>query len=109
MGEVHQLRARAERSRRAAYALPVVADVADAKALAQRIASQLAAATDRDALLCLALLQDVETVLARRVARLEAEMAQARDELARARENVAACNRYGATASLVIRRPETGA
>ena len=105
MGEIHQLRTRAERCRRSQYAVPVVASVDEARELARRIAGQLAAASDREALLCLALLQDIETVLARRLTALHAEMAAARQELAAVREGASACRSYGQAASLRVVRP----
>jgi hypothetical protein len=110
MGEIHHLRARAERCRNSQYAVPVVASVAEARDLARRIAGQLASVSDREALLCLALLQDVETVLARRVAQLQADMAETREALGQARQGADACRGYGRTASLVVHRPrEPGA
>jgi hypothetical protein len=108
MGEIHQLRTRAERCRRAQFTVPVVSSVAEARQLAERIAGQLASVSDRDALLCLALLQDIEQVLERRLARLKAEMAEARAELAQAREGANVCRRYGAAAALTVHRPGEG-
>jgi hypothetical protein len=108
MGEIHQLRTRAERSRRAQYSAPVVASVAEARELAARIAGELAEVSDSEALLALALLQDIDSVLTRRVERLQAAMAETGRELARARDGASACRRYGQTATLTVHRPTQG-
>jgi hypothetical protein len=105
MGEIFELRTRAERSRRSQYATPVVATVAEAREMAQQIAGQLAAVSDREALLCLAFLQDIDKHLARRLDRLNADMAAARAELGKVREGAGACREYGVAAGLAVHRP----
>jgi predicted nucleic acid-binding Zn-ribbon protein len=99
MSTVIELRGRAERCRSASYTLPVVTTVEEARALGRRIADQLANISGRDALLSLAALDDVQTVLAARLARLEEEMTATRRELRQVNAAVQACRRYGASSS----------
>ena len=96
MGEVHELQARATRCRSSGFTTPVIASVEDARVLAQRIAGQLASLSGSEALLCLASLHDIQAVLAERLARLQAEIAETRRELQLAQEAGRACRRYGA-------------
>ncbi|MDB5447476.1 MAG: hypothetical protein JWQ97_2793 [Phenylobacterium sp.] len=96
MGEVHELQVRATRCRSSGFTTPVVASVADARALAQRIAGQLAGLSGSEALLCLASLHDIQAVLAERLARLQAEISETRRELERVRAAGRACRSYGA-------------
>lgn len=99
MSIVVELRVRAERCRTSTFALPVVATVDEARRLAQQIADQLAGLSDREALICLASLHDVQAVLATRVARLQDEMASTRRELRLVSDAGRACRRYGQTAA----------
>lgn len=98
VGEIQKLRVRARRSRGSGFDQPIVSDVADAEALARGIAEQLATASPEEALLCLATLCEVQAVLEARLAKLEAEMADTRRQLAGARSGAKACLSYGAAA-----------
>jgi hypothetical protein len=94
MGDIHDLRLRAERCRSTGYETPVVANVEEALQLARRIAAQMASLSGRETLLCMASLQDVQAALAARVARLQGEMAETRVQLERAQQAGRACRYY---------------
>lgn len=98
MSIVVELRARAERCRTSTFTVPVVATVDEARQLAREVADQLAGLSGREALLCLASLQDVQAVLATRVARLQDEMASTRRELRLVTDAGRACRSYGQAA-----------
>ena len=98
MGEVHELQTRAARCRKSGFTTPVVSTVDEARELAQRVAGLLSSLSDRDALICLVSLHDVQTVLTQRVARLEADITETRRELQRVQAAGRACRRYGAAA-----------
>lgn len=98
MSVVVELRARAERCRTSTFTVPVVSTVDEARQLARQIADQLAGLSGREALVCLASLQDVQAVLATRLARLHEEMADARRELRLVSDAGHACRSYGRTA-----------
>jgi hypothetical protein len=104
MSTVVELRGRAEHCRSAAYSLPVVSTVEEARALGLRIAEQLASLSGHEALLCLSSLQDVQAVLTARVSRLQDEMAATRRELQRVDAAVRTCRQYGETAAGAGRR-----
>jgi hypothetical protein len=108
MAEIFHLKARAEKCRRAGYAIPVVANADEALELARRVAGELATASDREALLSLAVLQDVESVLVERLGRLASDMHATRAELEKIRGGIRASHQYGAAASLTVRRPRDG-
>jgi hypothetical protein len=108
MAEILQLKTRAERCRRAGYSVPVVANADEALELARRVADELATASDREALLSLAVLQDVESVLVERLDRLASDMHATRAELEKIRGGIRASNRYGAAAALAVHRPRDG-
>ena len=82
MGAIERLRLRAERARRFGGEVPVVGTVEEARALARGVAEGLAAASDQDRLLLLSSLHEVQTALAARLSRLDAEMADGRERIA---------------------------
>jgi hypothetical protein len=82
MGGVERLRLRAERSRRGGHGVPVVSTAEEARALARSVAEGLAAAPDRDRLLLLASLHEVQAALASRMSRLESEIGDSRERIA---------------------------
>jgi hypothetical protein len=94
MGVVHQLQLRAERCRTSRFGEPLVASVEEARQLVRQVAEQLAALSGREQLLCLASLDEVQSALAGRTARLEAEMERTRRELRVADAAASACRDY---------------
>jgi len=100
MTAIRELRARARRCRDTAFATPIVSSLDEAEALVRAITDQLATASPDEALLCLASLNEIQAALDARVARLHAEMAEARRQLDASRQGVQACVSYGLAASL---------
>jgi hypothetical protein len=82
MGTIERLRLRAERSRRVGGEAPVVTTVEEARALARGVAEGLAAVSEEDRLLLLSSLHDVQSALAARLSRLDAEMGESRERIA---------------------------
>jgi hypothetical protein len=99
MGTIERLRLRAERARRFGGELPVVATVEEARALARGVAEGLAAASDQDRLLLLSSLHEVQTVLAARLLRLDAEMADGRERIAAVNRGLSAHTSYSSRLS----------
>lgn len=82
MGTIERLRLRAERSRQGGGDAPVVTTVEEARALARGVAEGLAAVSEEDRLLLLSSLHDVQSALAARLSRLDAEMGESRERIA---------------------------
>ena len=97
MDGVHELRLRADRSRRAGFEEPVVASVAEARALAARVADQVACLPDHQRLLVLAHLDDVCGIIQARLEKLQAELAVGRRQIAAANDGGTACASYAAS------------
>jgi hypothetical protein len=100
MDGLHELRLRAERSRRSGYAAPVVTSVDEAKALAAQVVDQIAGLPDRERLLVLAHLDDVCGVIQARLERLQVEIVESRQQIVAANEGGAACTSYATAKGL---------
>lgn len=103
MEGVHELRRRADRSRQAGYAAPVVTSVDEAKALAGQIADQIASLPPRERLLMLTHLDDICEVIQTRLGRLEVELQDTRSQLTAANDGGAACVSYAAAGAIRAR------
>ena len=97
MDGVRELQLRADRSRRAGYAEPVVATVEEARALAARVADQVACLPDHQRLLVLAHLDDVCGIIQARLEKLQSEIVEGRQQIAAANDGGAACASYAAS------------
>jgi hypothetical protein len=106
MDGIHELRLRAERSRRSGYTSPVVSSVEEAKALAAQVADQIAALPDRERLLVLAHLDDVCGVIQSWMDRRQVDLVDGKQRIVAANEGGEACASYIAAGGLAApRRP----
>lgn len=100
MEGVHELRLRAELSRRAGYAAPIVTSIDEAKRLAAEIADQIAGLPPRARLLMLTHLDDICEVIQVRLGRLQVELEDTRSQMTATTGGAAACVRYAAAGAL---------
>jgi hypothetical protein len=108
MDALRRLRLRADRSRRAGFATPVVSTAEEAIALSRGVASELSALPDGDRLLFLAHLDDIARTLDGRLETLASALSEGREQAAAARDRVAAFDRYAAADRLMRRGRRPG-